>query len=164
MKVYITYDRYERDEWYSVYNIDTSLTRSLKKFKEKDLPDFLMYGPDDCHSFQLQRVEVTKKEYEQLLSWMKDDTQTLENYGDDSSDFYKFIYNIYDRIGESRYRDEVIRSTDGCSDIVELPHFYGQMSHQDTSDEDIYDELMDKLCDDEDLRNMVIKAYVRCNY
>lgn len=164
MKVYITYDRYERDEWYNVDNIDTSLTRSLKKFIENDLPSFLKYGPDDCHSYVLQRVDMTKKEYEQLLSWMNDPTQTLEDCGSESSDFYNFMCEIFDRTGNSKYKDDIIRSTDGCSDIVELPHFYGLMSHQDTSDEDVYDEIMERLCNDDDFCNMVIKEYIRCNY
>lgn len=164
MTVYITYDRYEHNEWFSVYNIDTSLTRALKKFRTEDLPSFLGYGPDDCHSFQLQRVNMTKKEYEQLQSWMEDDTQTLENYGDRSSDFFKFMEEIYDRTGCTSSREDIICSTDGCSDLVELPHFYGQMSHQDTSDDDVYDEIMERLQDDEELFKTVLKEYIRCNY
>jgi hypothetical protein len=164
MNVYITYDRYECSEWFNIYNIDTSVTRSLKKFRDIDLPSFLDYGPDDCHSFILQRVEMTKKEYEQVLSWMNDNNQSLENYGDKSSDLFRFMEDIYDRVGCVGYNDDIIRSTDGCSDICELPHFYGQMSHQDTSNDDVYDEIMDKLQEDDNLRRMVIKEYIRCNY
>ena len=164
MKVYITYDRYERNEWFSIENVDTSLKRSLKKFKETDLPEFINYGPDDCHFFLLQRVDMTKKEYEQLLSWIEDPTQTLENHGDESSDLFKFMCDIYDRVGCVDYEDDIIYSTDGCSDIFELPHFYGKMSHQDTSDQDVYDRLMERLCEDEDLRKVVLKEYIRCTY
>lgn len=158
MNVYITYDRYERDEWYSVYNIDTSLTCSLNQFKEVDLPSFLEYGPDDCHSFQLQKVSMTKKDYEQLMSWMTDPSQTLENYGKESSDFFNFMVSIFDS------NEGIIRSTDGCTDLVELPHFYGLMSHQDTSDDVVYDEIMERLQEDEDLFKLVLKEYIRCNY
>ena len=160
MKVYITYDRYENDEWFSVETIETSLTRSLKKFREEDLPSFLMYGPDDCHSFQLQRVDLTKKEYEQLLEWDKDPSQTL----DSPCDYYNFMCELYDRIGTVECEDDVICGTDGCSDVFELPHFYGLMSHQDTSDEDVYNKIMKRLCDDEDFCKRIIKEYIRCNY
>ena len=67
MNVYITYDRYERDEWYSLYGVETNKKRAIKKFLEEYLPDFLDYGPDDCHSFQLQKVILTAREYKELL-------------------------------------------------------------------------------------------------
>ena len=53
MVVYICYDRYEHDEWINVEYIGTDKDESIRKVKEEILPDFLMYGPDDCHSFQL---------------------------------------------------------------------------------------------------------------
>jgi hypothetical protein len=159
MKVYITYDRYEHNEWFSVDTIETSLTRSLKKFREEDLPSFIKYGPDDCHSFQLQRVNITKKEYEQLLSWDKDPTQTL----DSESDYYNFMCEIYDKVGCVDDGD-IICCTDGCSDIFELPHFYGLMSHIDTSDEEVYNKIMERLCEDDSFCDMVVKEYIRCNY
>ena len=160
MKVYITYDRYENNEWFSVDTIETSLVRSLKKFREKDLPNFISYGPDDCHSYQIQKVEMTKKEYEQLLEWDKDPNQTL----DSSSDYYNFMCDIYDRVGCVEYEDDIIRCTDGCSDIFELPHFYGLMSHQDTSDEKVYNRIMDRLLDNEEFFDETLKEYIRCNY
>lgn len=164
MKVYITYDRYENNEWFRVDHIETSLSRSLKHFREVDLPSFLKYGPDDCHSFVLQRVNITKKEYEQLLRWDKDPDQKLENYGDSSSDFFNFMVDLYDIVGCVDDEGNIICLTDGCSDIYELPHFYGLMSHQDTSDEDVYDRIMERLCNDEDFCDMVVKEYIRCNY
>jgi hypothetical protein len=92
MKVYICYDRYEHDEWYSVYSISTDRDETIRKCKEEDLPSFIEYGPDDCHSFQLVEVELTREQYEQLLKWDKDDTQSLE---DNSSDYYNFMYDLY---------------------------------------------------------------------
>ncbi len=164
MKVYITYDRYEHNEWFSVDTIETSLKRSYKKFKEEDLPSFLEYGPDDCHMYQLQRVDMTKKEYEQLLSWMSDPTQSLEDYGDNSSDFYKFMCSIYDRSGCVDCED-VICSTDGCSDFYEIIKFYGMMKGIDPEDfEDFEDELQEELCSDDDLCHRVVLEYVKRNY
>jgi hypothetical protein len=107
---------------------------------------------------------MTKKEYEQLKSWNDDPNQTLEDYGEKSSDFYKFMVSVFDRTGDPKYCDEVIRSTDGCSDVVELTHFYGLMSHQDTSDDYIYDEISERLSSDENFCDNVLKEYIRCNY
>ena len=36
MHVYITYDRYEHNEWLAVYTIETNRQRAIKKFKEED--------------------------------------------------------------------------------------------------------------------------------
>ena len=161
MKVYITYDRYENNEWFSVNTIETSLMRSLKKFREEDLPSFLEYGPDDCHSYQLQRVDMTKKEYEQLLEWNNDPNQSL----DGDSDYYNFMCGIYDRTSYVKYQDEVIRSTDGCSDFSEIIKFYGMMKGIDPEDiEDLEDDLQDELYGDNDLCHKVIVEYVKCNY
>jgi hypothetical protein len=160
MKVYITYDRYEHDEWFNVETIETSLTRSLKKFRTEDLPSFLKYGPDDCHSFVLQRVNMTKKEYEQLLEWDKDPNQYLDR----PCDYYNFMCELYDRTGCVSNQSDVIQYTDGCSDVWELPHFYGLMSHQDTTDEDVYNSIMERLFDDDNFCDMVVREYIRCRY
>lgn len=67
MEVYITYDRYEHDEWYDISWIGINKEQAIKQFKEQELPSFLEYGPDDCHSFQLVEVVMStnSKEYDQ---------------------------------------------------------------------------------------------------
>lgn len=94
MKVYIIYDRYENDEWFRVDYIGTDKSESNKKFKEKYLPEFLKYGPDDCHSYQLQEVEMTTEQYEQLLNWHDDPKMSLE-YGP----YYDFMCDVYHQGG-----------------------------------------------------------------
>lgn len=71
MIVYIAYDRYEYNEWFLVYNIETNKKRAIKHYKEIDLPNFLSSYPDDCHSFQLQKIEMSKKEYTLLCELVK---------------------------------------------------------------------------------------------
>ena len=39
MNVYITYDRYERDEWYALYGVETNKRRAIKKFLEDNAMD-----------------------------------------------------------------------------------------------------------------------------
>ena len=120
MKVYICYDRYEHDEWFNVFYVGTNRDESIRHCKEIDLPNFLSCGPDDCHSFQLVEVKLTKKQYEQLLTWYNDNTQSLEDYGDESSDYYKFMYDLYD----DKYKTETIIWTDGCSDLYDIVRFF----------------------------------------
>jgi hypothetical protein len=143
--------------------VGTRKNEEIQKCKKEYLPKFISYGPDDCHSFQLQVVNMTTQEYNNFKKWVEEE-QSLEYLGDDSSDLFKKMVEIYDHVGCTKYQNEILISTDGCSDVVELPHFYGQMSHIDTSDEDVYDEIMERLCDDNNFRDMVLKEYIRCNY
>ena len=162
MKVYITYDRYERDEWYSIYHIGLDRDESIRHCKEEDLPKFLEYGPDDCHSYQLQVVNMTKKQYEQLLEWMKDENQTLENYGDESSDFFKFMCEVYDQMTY----DDYLVYTDGCSDFYDILKFYGRLKGITPEDfEDYEDDLTEEFCElDDDLRLDIIRRYIHDMY
>jgi hypothetical protein len=166
MKVYICYDRYEHDEWFSVFSIGTNRDEIIRKCREEDLPSFIEYGPDDCHSFQLVEVKLTKKQYEQLLEWDKDDTQSLE---DDSSDYYNFMYDLYN----GQYETDTIISTDGCSDFYEIIKYYGVMyKNKDVEEvEDINwlysdesDEFQEELFNDEELSGKVIREYILDTY
>jgi hypothetical protein len=164
MRVYITYDRYERDEWYNIYHLSTDREESIKHCKEVDLPDFISYGPDDCHSFQIQEVEMTPEEYEQFKSWVDDDSQSLENYGDKSSDLFKKMYEYFDRTGDPKFRSEIILSTDGCTDNVDIVHYYGKQKGLNTKDDDIYYDLEEELFNDEELYNKILKDYINDTY
>lgn len=163
MKVYITYDRYERDEWFSIYHISTSKPDSVKHCKEHDLFDFISYGPDDCHSFQLQEVVMTKKQYDQFMKWYTDG-QSLENYGSESSELFNFMVELFDQTGVVGSRSRVLVSTDGCSDNYEVVHYYGSSKGLDTYDDDIFYEVQEELSDDEKLYEKVLKDYINHNY
>jgi hypothetical protein len=158
MKVYITYDRYERDEWFNIYYISTRKTDSIKHCREVDLYDFISYGPDDCHSFQLQVVEMTKEEFKLFLGWYTEN-QSLENYGEKSSLLFKKMVEIFDDSN-----DTCLISTDGCSDYCDLIHYYGRKKGLDTSDDDIYYDVEEELMMDEDLRNRVLRDYIKHTY
>lgn len=162
MRVYICFDRYERNEWFNVFHIGTRKSESIKKVKEEILPDFINYGPDDCHSFQLVVVEMTKEDYEQLLKWNSEEN-CLENLGVDSSDYFKWMCDLYDLICE--YDCDLI-STDGCSDFYEILKFYGRLKGIDLTDFETYEEdLQEEFCNlDDDLRLDIIKRYVHDMY
>ena len=162
MKVYITYDRYERDEWYNIYHITTDRDEAIKHCKEKDLFDFISYGPDDCHSFQLQEVEMTKEQYDTLTTWINE-KQNLEDCDKDSSDLFKFMVDLFDRTGVAGDKSRII-STDGCSDNDDIVHFYGGLKGLDTKDDDIYYDLSEELFNDEALYEKILKEYINKTY
>ena len=171
MKVYIIYDRYEHNEWFSVNYIGTRKSESIKKFKEECLPDFLCYGPDDCHSYQLQVVDMTKQEYEQLLDWDNDNTQSLEDYGDESSPYYNFMCKVYEDCDWSN-PNVVLLCTDGCSEYSSIVRYYGLIKGLDSDVvneydwvfTDEYDEYYDELMNDDDLFERMCKEYIKYNF
>ncbi len=167
MKVYIIYDRYEHNEWFSVDYIGTRKSDSIKEFKEKCLPEFLEYGPDDCHSYQLQVLNLTKDQYEQLLEWDNDPNMSLE-----SGPYYDFMCEVYEQCDWSD-TGNVLLSTDGCSDFYEIVRYYSvfyknkdieEVSEHEWLFTDEYDEFYEELTSDDELCDKVIKEYVRDTY
>ena len=162
MKIYITYDRYERDEWFNVYNVSTNKDDAVKHCLEKDLVNFISYGPDDCHSFQLQEVDMSKKEYDTFTKWVEEDSTPADN-GSESSDLYKYLVELFDKTGVAG-NTSVLISTDGCSDNVDIVHYYGKQKGLDTTDDDVYYDLEEELFNDEELYEKVLKDYIRDTY
>lgn len=163
MKVYVVFDRYEHNEWINVFYVGTDRDESIKHCKETDLPNFICYGPDDCHSFQLVEVEMTKTRFKKLLDW-------VEQFGscegtEKDRDFYDFMVDMYEERGEYSEVTDTIIFTDGCSDFYEIVKYYGQMKGIDPEDyEDEEDELQSELCQDDDLCLKVVKEYVDSTY
>ena len=156
MKVYIIYDRYEQDEWFQIYNICKSVDE-VKKVYKKSLIDFCEYGPDDCHSFQCQEVEVNE-----------DQLKILEDYmnGDESEEGYELMVQIYDECRWCQYPDtNCLFCTDGCSDNVEVFEEYMSEQHPDIEEEsDEWYELQEEFYDDEDLYETELTKYIDRNY
>ena len=156
MKVYIIYDRYEHDEWFQIYNICKSIEEVKKVYKEI-LIDFLEYGPDDCHSFQCQEVEVTD-----------DQLKILEDYmnGDESDEGYDLMVQIYDDCRWCQYPDtNCLFCTDGCSDNVEVFEEYMSEQYPDIEEEsDEWFELQEEFYNDEDLYKTELEKYIDRNY
>jgi hypothetical protein len=157
MKCYICYDRYEHNEWFYVFHLGTNRNESIRHCKEVDLPDFICYGADDCHSFQLVEVEMTKKQYGQLHDW-------VEHFGScqdtkECREFYDFMCNLYGNKGVT----EQIIWTDGCSDFAEVVIYYSvfyKNKERDTLSDDEYDEYYSELCSDDELCTKVVREYV----
>lgn len=165
MKVYIIYDRYEHNEFFNVYHIGTNKTEAINELKTKHLPLFISYRPDDCHSFQLIEVELTKKQYSQLLKW--DDVE--QSLDDCDSPYYQFMCDLHNCV----YDTETIICTDGYSDIHEVIQYYAVVykncSYEDVSeygwyDTDEYEECFNEITTNDELWIKVVKEYVNATY
>lgn len=171
MKVYVVFDRYERNEWINVFYVGTDRDESIKHCKEVDLPDFLCYGPDDCHSFQLVEVEMTKPKFKNLLKWVEE-IGSCEGTKEDQ-EFFDFMVDMYEEGGEFSDVTETLICTDGCSDYSEIVRYYSVM-YKDCDIEEVgefdwifsdeYGEYYNELMNDDELCTKVIKEYVQDTY
>ena len=73
MKVYVSYFRYDRNENYSIYDVSLDRDKSIEKYQNELLPNFLGYGPDDVSYLILKEVELTLSDYNELLRLSKID-------------------------------------------------------------------------------------------
>ena len=151
MKVYITYDRYEHNEWFNIFQITTKMSEVRKEYK-KNLIDFISYGPDDCHSYQIQIVDLTKEEYELLKNHIND---TIE-YNEDEC--MELMEKIYDECRWCHYpNSNCLVSTDGCSDNVDMIDFWIEYKGLDENDRD---QIEEDIYNDETLYQKVLKKYI----
>ena len=163
MRVYVTYSRYDRGESYSIYHIDTSMRSSVQHWKEKDLPNFLGYGPDDVSQLYLIRCDLTGPEIE-----------VLQEARTSQSDFDIEFENLMDSIHEEVDEDDIIYLTSGeeCFEILEWfqIHFRKFINPDDfwdeiPEDEDVLnDELQQILFDNEPVWDKVLEHWIRINY
>ena len=165
IKVYITYDRYEHDEWFEVYHLGRNYDKAHQKCIEEDLPSFISYGPDDCHSFQLQELEMSEYMYRKL--------RKLVNKNEFTPDEQTEFDNLMERIYDGEFTTETFLFTDGCSDYYEIIRYHcGDEPDPDNyEDEDEYNNAMseyeakaDELRSDNELFDKVLKEYIVSAY
>ena len=153
MKIYLIYDRYEHDEWFSVYHVCKTKSE-VKKVYKQDLIDFISYGPDDCHSFQCMIVEdISKEEYELLK---KSENGNLTDSEEDQ--FNELMVRINDNCIWCQYPDtNCLFCTDGCSDNVDLVDYWIEYKGLDENDRD---QIEEDIYNDENLYHKVLKKYI----
>jgi len=162
MKVYITYDRYEYNEWFYIYQI-TNKINEVRKDLKKNLTDFIGDGPDDCHSYQIQVVNLTEDKVEKL----KTKVQYPIEYGDE---LYELMCKIYKRCDFGPTTTNCLLSTDGCSDNVELVYFYMREQGIDVDNktpeelEDLFSKYEHIVHGNNDLYNEVLYKYIDETY
>ena len=152
MDVFITYDRYEHNEWYSIYNIDTDFEKAFTHCLNDDLVNFISYGPDDCHCFVFEKVVMTKKQYKELCRLDKEGSE---------AEITKFMIPIFE--GDN-FEKETFLFTDGCSDICEVIDLYCQQCGIDADDDEAIEEATARLFNDDELFLSVLKEYIRITY
>lgn len=118
-----------------------------------DLFDFISYGPDDCHSFQLQKVIMTRKEYERL--------RCLVEIPKDEPELEEILTNIFQEID---YDVETIISTDGCTDLIEVLQYYCEKNGLDYDDYEVQAEAYEKLSSEDGLFEKTLKEYIKIAY
>ena len=165
MKIYLTYFRYDRGENYSIYNLDTSLNRSLKSWKEKDLPNFLGYGPDDVSQLYLVKCDLTKSE-----------VQLIKDFMESGQDYDKDVYDLMNTKVHDCYEEIYCTSGDEIWSVLEFlcencryfPLYTEVRKYLEDipfDDEDELKEVLQEvLFDNDDLWDKVLKMYISSCY
>jgi hypothetical protein len=161
MKVYITYFRYDRNENYDIYHIDLSKKSSIKHLKEHDVPSFLGYGPDDVSYLVLKEVDMSKSDLTTLIN-------LSINSRDYDNELIKFMTEIHEGDGEEIY----FTSGDEVWEVLEYFRTSGNYDLDtllgvDTSsvdDDDLSEMCQEKLFEDDDLFDKVLKDYINIYY
>lgn len=165
MKVYLTYFRYDRGEDYSIYNLDTNLKRSLKSWKEKDLPNFLSYGPDDVSQLYLVKCDLTKSE-----------VQLIKDFMNSNEDYDKDFYDLMDSKVHDCYEEIYCTSGDEICDVIDFvcqycrttvlfTEFLPYHSTLNFNDEDeLKEQVQEIVFDNEDLWKIVLTKYIKMYY
>ena len=164
MKIYLTYFRYDRGETYSIYNLETNLKRSLKSWKETDLPNFLGYGPDDVSQLYLVKCDLTKSEVQIIKDFMESDKE----YDKDFYDLMKIIDDKSDEICCTS-GDEVWEVLDFvceyCKTYILFDEFYPYYSTLNFDDEDeLKEQIQEIIFNNDDLWEIVLKKYIKMYY
>ena len=156
MKIYLTYFRYDRGETYSIYNLETSLKRSLNHWYDKDVPNFLGYGPDDVSQLYLVKCNLSVSEVDIIKNFMNSN----EDY---DKDFYELMKTIDNNSDE-------IRFTTGDEVWEVLEYFYSRytgfidpykyMTTIPTDEDELRDILQEILFTNEDVWDNVLKIYL----
>jgi hypothetical protein len=163
MKVYLTYFRYDRGENYSIYNLDTNLERSLKSWKEKDLPNFLGYGPDDVSQLYLVKCDLTKSEVQLIMDFMNSNQEYDEDF-----------YDLMDNKVHDHYEEICSTSGDENWEVVNfvceycrtyLLYNYFQNYNLNFNDEDeLKEQIHEIIFTDDQIWDVVIKKYIEMYY
>lgn len=158
MKVYLVYDCYDNGEWFEVHHVCRSMVELRKTYKQ-DILDFIMYGPDDLHSFQCQVVNVTSSEYELLKEYELKNTTPKINVDDPKikETFNDLMSRIFDELNDNNF----VFGVDYDDDISESVDYYISMNKLDPNDKD---NILDQMYDDDDFFRDVVKTYIDDTY
>lgn len=148
-KVFINFTSYDGNEWVVIHHVGTDMTESVQEFK-KNLKDYLSMGPDDCHSFNLIKVNIKNKDYDRLM------TITLrEELNEDDLEFFTEL--------EETYNFDYI-CYDDHSGNYEIVKLYCEDNSLDSEDDDVFEDVFELLMNDEKLYETYIDKYLDLNF
>lgn len=159
MKVYVSYFRYDRNENYSIYDVSLDRDKSIEKYQNELLPNFLGYGPDDVSYLILKEVELTKSDYDELIRLSKID----EDYVREVIDF--MTNKVHEEDGEEIFyvNGELnweILDFFMTSGLYDLDSLLG-VDTSTVDKDDLQDLCQERLWDEEDtIFNSVLKDFL----
>ena len=89
----------------------------------------------------------------------KNNNSTIEDTERDK-ELREFMIELFDKA----YDGNVILSTDGCSDWIEMIRYYATKLGFDPEDDDAFYEAEEKLQNSEELSEQILKEYIKYAY
>ena len=106
MNVYLIFDRYGCDEWYSLDYVGTRKTESIRRYQDL-VKDLINLGPDGNHSYCLVCVNFLSKDEYDLL---KESEDCIIQVGEE----FTILSNVYQNLDPVT---DIIFMTDGLSEV-----------------------------------------------
>jgi hypothetical protein len=144
-----------------VFDIETNKQRAIEKCKKKHLPDFISYGPDDCHSFQLQKVVMPKKDYERLCYLVEHETTGMGS--NEEKELREILIEIHNNC-DWNDNSSVLICTDGCSDVWDTIEFYCEQNGIDYNNYEEQERVQELLFENDELFQKVLADYIKVYY
>jgi hypothetical protein len=137
----------------------------LKSWKEKDLPNFLGYGPDDVSQLYLVKCDLTKSE-----------VQLIKDFMNSNKDYDKDFYDLMGTKVHDQYEEICCTSGDEiwevvdfvceyCRTVVLYTEFLPYHSTLDFNDKDeLRDQIQEIIFNDDKIWETVLKKYIEMYY
>ena len=164
--VYIAFDRYDRGEDFTVYNITRSREEALKNYIERDLTNAIMYRfSGDGYFFRLQKVSMTKRDFK----WL---TKRLEHTPSDFRErmsLRTMLENIYHGDGykteiifHTECREEYFNALNEC--IIEPDIFNFPSEEEFDVAHKAYEKKCEKFLHDYEFAKEIVDEYIKQKY
>ncbi len=164
--VYIAFDRYDRGEDFTVYNITRNRQEALKNYISRDLTNAIMYRYNcNGYFFRLQKVSMTRRKFR----WF------IKRLNHTPSDFRErmalraMLEKIYHG---DEYETEIIFHTecreeyfDALNETIKEPDIFNFSSEEeyDIAHEE-YEKKCEKFLHDSDFARETIEEYIKQKY
>lgn len=164
--IYIAFDRYERGEDFTIYNVTKNRQEALKNYIERDLTNAIMYRYDsDGYYFRLQKVSMPFKEF----CWLNKKLKTPSKDFSERVKIRSMLEKIYHGDG---YNTEIIFHTEcreeyfnALNEVFVEPDIFNFSSEEEFNvAHEAYEKKCEKFLHDYEFAKEIVDEYINQKY